>query len=160
MEIDIISFTDSQYAALTQEQLLEVRAAQQKKNRLEAKRDEELAKGRARLIKNGIFNSDLASWLEAKLWDDCEREVSLVREGLLFYLKYVMKPLEGVVDAPYNVDYALSYDERLAIVREYYESTYTDWKELYQAFLADMVVQHYLGEAYAPLHDFYMIKAK
>ena len=34
MEIDIISFTDEQFAALTEEQLLEVENVQMKKNRL------------------------------------------------------------------------------------------------------------------------------
>ena len=37
MKIDIISYTDEQFAQLTEEQLLEVRSAQLKKNRLDRK---------------------------------------------------------------------------------------------------------------------------
>ena len=41
MEIDIISFTDEQFAALTEEQLLEVENVQMKKNRLTEDLEEE-----------------------------------------------------------------------------------------------------------------------
>ena len=42
MLIDIISYTDAQYAMLTEEQLLEIKSAQLKKNRLTAKLEENL----------------------------------------------------------------------------------------------------------------------
>ena len=44
MEIDIISFTDEQFAALTEEQLLEVENVQMKKNRLTEDLEEEKRK--------------------------------------------------------------------------------------------------------------------
>ena len=69
MHIDIISYTDVQFAALTEEQLLEVKNAQLKKNRLEDKLNEDLQKERQRLIENGIFLSTIFPEVERMLWE-------------------------------------------------------------------------------------------
>ena len=42
MEIDIINYASAQYAALTVDQILEVRAAQEKKNKLQKKLSQSL----------------------------------------------------------------------------------------------------------------------
>ena len=66
MVIDIISYTDTQYAALSEEQILEVQQAQLKKNRLLIKLEEDKRKEKYRLIENGVFLS--------KIWDlYCEK---------------------------------------------------------------------------------------
>ena len=63
-------------------------------------------------------------------------------------------------DAPYTINYAMTIEERLAVVRAYYESTYTDATERFEAFKADKVAPNYLGEEYAPLYDYYLALAK
>ena len=55
MEIDIITYTDKQYAALTEEQILQVKEAQLEKNRLTAKLQENLQKEKERLVENGTL---------------------------------------------------------------------------------------------------------
>jgi hypothetical protein len=55
MVIDIISYSDEQFAAMTDEQLLEVQSAQMKKNRLMAALEEDLRKEKYRLIDNGTY---------------------------------------------------------------------------------------------------------
>ena len=50
MTIDIISYTDAQFAALTEEQLREVKSAQQKKNRLAVALEEKVEKDPQRLF--------------------------------------------------------------------------------------------------------------
>ena len=155
MIIDIISYTEEQYAALTAAQLLEIREAQTKKNRLERILRDDIQKEKADLIRQGIFNSELFALVKAKLEEDCEKDVNLIREGLLFYLRYSMRP-EGTEDAtgaPYVINYALSEEERLVIVKNYYETTYSDADELFNAFLADKYAPAYLGELYSPLYD-------
>ena len=41
------------------------------------------------------------------------------------------------------------------IVKEYYETTYTDEYERYAAFKKDEFAKVYIGELYAPLHDYF-----
>lgn len=157
MTIDIISYTEEQYAELSAEQLLKVQEAQNRKERLEMRLEEDIQKAKEKLVKNGVFNSGIFNLLQAKLQEEYEREVDLIRDGLLFYLRYSMRPAEaGTEDAPYTVNYALSDLERYTIVKEYYETTYTDGKERFEAFKADKVAPSYLGELYAPLYDYFL----
>ena len=129
MEIDIISYTPTQYAALTEEQLLEVKSAQLKKNRLTVALEEDLQKEKHRLVKNGIFLSSIWDIVQSKLRAAYNQEVENLRDGLLFYLRYSAKPSDSEVSkAPYVVDYSLTETERLEIVKTYYENTYTDGK--------------------------------
>ena len=159
--IDIINFTDSQFAAMTRGQLQEITTAQQKKNRLQKKLRDALRKEKYRLVKNGLFHSDLYALTEERLTAEYENEVELIKQRLLFYLRYSMKPESStaVSNAPYKVDYALSDAERLSIVKGYYETAYTDGVERFEAFKNDKIARSYLGELYAPLYDyFYMLQ--
>ena len=155
MHIDIIAYTDAQFAALTEEQLLEVKNAQLKKNRLEDKLNEDLQKERQRLIGNGIFLSTIFQEVEMSLWLVYEQEVERIRDALLFYLRFAAKPNVDV-DAPDLVDYSLTDEERLDIVREYYETTYSDGAQRFALFKEDQVAAAYLGELYAPLYDYFL----
>ena len=67
MTIDIISYTDEQFAKLTEEQLLEVQSAQLKKERLKTQLEENVAKRKNELLKQGIFRSDIFALCKAKL---------------------------------------------------------------------------------------------
>ena len=158
MEIDIISFTDEQFAALTEEQLLEVENVQMKKNRLTEDLEEEKRKEKFRLLKAGVVRSGIWTGICDSLDASYEREVEWLRDGLLFYLRFASKPPEET-SAPYEVDYSLSYEKRLEIVREYYDSTYSDPEEKFPAFKQDKVALNYLGELYAPLYELYAAQA-
>ena len=158
--IDIITYTETQFSLLTKGQLQTITTAQQKKNKLYKKLQDTLRKEKHTLVKNGIFRSEIYAMLEARLTEEYEREVELIKQCLLFYLHYSMKPEETVsTSAPYEVNYALSVDDRLRIVKNYYETQYSDADELYAVFLKDTVAPQYLGELYAPLHDHFYIGA-
>lgn len=157
MEIDIISYTDAQYATFSVEQLLEVRSAQQKKNRLTEKLEKDIREAEENLIDNGTYVSTMRAEIVKKLQAEYDAEVEILREGLLFFLKFSSRPDPSA--APYSVNYALRVEERMAIVKSYYEANYRDFKERYAAFKEDKVAVQYLGELYAPLHDYFLYDA-
>ena len=159
--IDIISFTDKQFSLLTKGQLQTVKTAQRQKNRLQKTLVETLRKEKHRLVKNGVFRSDIYDLLRSRLTEEYEREVELIKQCLLFYLHYSMKPSQSTSNSvAYTVDYSLSAEARVSVVKNYYESEYTDADQLYAAFLTDTVAPQYLGELYAPLHDHFLAAAK
>lgn len=157
MEIDIITFTDEQYATLTETQLQEVYKAQEKKDKLTWKLEEEKREEKHRLLKNGTFVSGIWEAYCTRLQEQYDKEVTFVREALLFYLRFSMKA-NG--DAPYEVNYALTETERTRIVKEYYENTYTDANQRFEAFKKDTVAVKYLGEMYAPLWDYFYLQTQ
>lgn len=160
MTIDIISYSDQQLAALSAEKLLEVRRAQIKKDTLATKLAERLKTEKGKLINNGTFPSDVWSKLEAKLTKEYDAQVEQLRDSLLFYLHYVADDAPIVYpDVPYTVDYALSEEERMFVVKKYYETAYTDKAQRYAAFKADNFVKVYIGELYLPLHDYFYVVA-
>lgn len=156
MTIDIISYTEEQYAGLAATQMQKIREAQLKKDRLQIRLDEELRKEKERLVANGTFHSGIFDRIAEKLQAEYDEEVEVIREGLNVYLETSMRP-EGTEDqeAPYVVNYALSEYERYTIVKEYYETTYTNGTELFEVFKTDTVAPEYLGDLYAPLYDYF-----
>lgn len=55
MEIDIISYTDEQFASMTDEQILEVENVQLKKNRLTERLKEKKQRGKVQAAESGRF---------------------------------------------------------------------------------------------------------
>ena len=155
MEIDIISYTSAQYAELTTEQILEVRSAQEKKNKIKKRLQEALLDAEKRHIENGTYHSWAYRAAVANLQMEYEQEVEKVREALLFFLQYASKPEQEKVE--YNLDYSLSYVERETRVREFYLERYTDPKERFDVYKEDKVALQYLGERYAPLYDYFYV---
>ena len=155
MEIDIISYTDKQYAALTEEQLLEVKSAQLQKNRLQSALAENIEKEKHRLVANGIIKSEIWELIKKKLQTEFEQEVERLRESLLFYLRFSSGGVD-LGEAPYAVDYSLSDEERFYVVRDYYLDAYTNGAERMSVFRTDKVAPQYLGELYAPLYDYFL----
>ena len=154
--IDIIDFTNIQYSLLTKGQLQTIRTAQQKKDRLYRDLQKALRKEKHRLVKNGVFRSKLYELLVERLTEEYEEEVDVVRQGLLFYLRYSMQPDQN---APYEVDYSLEYAERVAGVRAYYEQTYASSASArFEAFKKDKFAKTYLGEYYAMLYDYFYVQ--
>jgi len=108
-------------------------------------------------VKNGVFASGLWDAYCAKLQAQYEREVAFIREALLFYLRFSVKPTE---EAPYEVNYALTETERAAIVKAYYLEEYANAAERFSAFKQDAVAVQYLGEMYAPLWDYFYLQTQ
>ena len=159
MTIDIITYTDEQFAALSEEQLLEVKTAQQKKDKMFVTLQENKEKEKHRLIKNGVFLSGVWAKYCEKLDQAYLREVDALREALLFYLRFSSRPSGGSTEGshhPYEVNYAYTIEERLTIVKTYYESAYQSARDRFAAFAEDQVAPVYLGEAYKPLYDYFL----
>ena len=158
MKIDIISYTDTQYAALTEEQIQEIKAAQLEKNRLESALAEAKLKEKHRLIERGIFLSGIWDAYQAKLQAEYDQKIESLRDSLLFYLRFSTKP--DAYGTGYTVDYNLSVEERFAIVRQYYENKYTDVSERFEAFEKDKVAVVYLEDLYSALYDYFLEESK
>ncbi len=157
MKIDIISYTDTQYAALTEEQIQEVKAAQLEKNRLERALAEAKLKEKHRLIERGIFLSGIWEAYKEKLQAEYDQKIESLRDSLLFYLRFSTKP--DSYGTGYSVDYNLSVEERFAIVKQYYEITYTNAKDRLNAFKEDKVAVVYLEDLYSALYDHFLNQA-
>ena len=156
MTIDIITFTDAQFAALTEEQLKEVYSAQVKKDKLLTALEETKRKEKERLITNGTYLSKLWELFCLEKTNEYEAQVLQIREALLFYLRFSLKPQQGgTQETPYPLDYSLSIVARAQIVKTYYLQTYTNANERFNAFVADTVAPVYLGEMYAPTYDYF-----
>ena len=159
MTIDIISYTSEQFAALTPEQLLEVKSAQLKKNKLLRKRDNEMEQEKHRLLDKGTFLSPVWGLYCEKLTAQYDEEITQIRDALLFYLQYGSRAdAETEEGAPYLVDYSLPIPDRVTIVKEYYETTYNkNWELILEKFDEDKVAVVYLGEYYARLRDHFIM---
>ena len=161
MIIDVISYSNEQFAALTSEQILEVRSVQLQVNELRAKKEKITEDIKFKLLENGVaFSSMALKSAEAEI-ALIEQKIENLREGLLFYLQYASRPSNGEsaespTDAPYTVDYSLPYDQRYFIVRDYYEESYSDPYERFQKFCEDEVALVYLGEFYNTLYDWFL----
>jgi hypothetical protein len=156
MTIDIINYSDAQLAALSAEKVLEIREAQLKKNKLSAQLETRLKEEKQRLIERGAYPSTIWNKIVTAWTAEYERQVEILRESLVFFLHYAADDAPNVYpDAPYTVDYSLSAEERLAIVKNYYETEYEDEYKRYNAFKNDAFAKVYLGELYSPLHDYF-----
>ena len=91
MVIDIISYTEDQFAQLPETHIIEIQNAQKKKNRLTRKLEEAKLEEKNKLVENGTFLSGLWEKQCTKLQADYEDEVSAIREALLFYLRYTVR---------------------------------------------------------------------
>lgn len=154
MTIDIITYTQEQFAKLSGEQLLEVKKAQATKNRLLRRMEEEKLNAKYRLVKAGIFRSCIYEKVCERLQETYDAEVEVLRDGLLFYLQYSGRLSNG--SSGYTVDYSLSIVDRVTLVKEYYLKTYEDPHERLEMFKNDGVAPSYLCEAYASLYQWFL----
>ena len=158
MKIDIVDFSESQFAVMSMEKLREIRSAQVKKDRMTAELEKRIEEERKKLIDKGVYPSDVLEKIRAELTAEYDREITILREGLIFFLHYAEDEREGYADdVPYLVDFSLSEEQRMFIVKEYYEKTYEDGVVRYDAFKKDTFVRTYLGELYPPLHDYFLM---
>lgn len=157
MNIDIINYTEMQLAQLTEAQLLEVKSAQIKKNRLLRELADKLQQEKRRLINNGMFLSYIWDWTKAYWTGVFEEEIGWVREGLLFQLQYT--PID-FADVPYALDFSLSLADRRDRVERYYMNTYSTYTERLYELRKDGAAAHYLCEGYKSLLDYFVEMAK
>ncbi|MBQ8374916.1 MAG: hypothetical protein IJX98_05005 [Clostridia bacterium] len=154
MTIDIIQYTSEQLAALTTEQIIEVKRVQLSKNRLTRNLEEKKRAAKYKLVKAGVFRSQIWEQICLEFEQSYTQEIDNLREGLLFYLHYGDQTSSGESN-PYPLDYSLSVEERAIVVRDYYNGAYTDPQERYEAFLADKAAKSYVGEMYGALVDYF-----
>lgn len=161
MEIDIIEYTDEQFAALSAGQLQQVISAQKKKVELELNFEKKLAEKRAEFVDNGMLHTSLWRRLKHELLVECDREIAQLREGLLLYLHYTVKPKESeILTCPYELDYSLSLTDRYLLVKAYYDKEFTDPWARFEAFKHDDIAVTYLGQMYASLYDVFRFEAE
>lgn len=154
MTFDIITYTEEELAALSTVQMQLLRTAQKKKNELEHVMEAELAVFKQMICANGMQYSTLYNHKRAELEKEFQYQVEILREQLIYNLE-LNEPLTdseewGGKDAPYLVDYKLSYVERYAIVKAYYLSI-EDTSQRMNLYLSDNVARHYLGSYYTTL---------
>ncbi len=160
MVIDIVNYTAEQLAVLSRAKLQQICNAQEQKNRLTASLESALKKEKDWLVERGIFPSDIYERRTAAMRAACEAEIEAIRQSLLFYLRYADNPTagsggDGAADVPYEVDYSLSEEDRTSLVKTYYEQTYSDARERFNAFDADTFAKGYLGEMYSSLWHYF-----
>ena len=155
MNIDIISYTEEQFAGLTEKQLQEIREVQAEKDLLFAKLEKAKEKEYFRVLRNATMRSGIYEQACERLEAEYEAEVERLRNGLIFYLQYTCRGNDTSADeAPYMVNYARAYEQRYVIVRDYYMSAYTNASERFESFRLDTIARSYLGEYYATLSDY------
>ena len=155
MTIDIISYTQEQFAALNAEQIDEVRRVQLQKNRLLRSLERKKVAEKYRLSANGVFRSSIYTKL-CEIWQsEYDEEIEALRDGLLFYLQYSGQ--KSNAGAGYTVDYSLSVVDRAVLVKDYYERTYSDPQERFNMFKKDTIAPTYLCEAYSSLYHYFWV---
>ncbi len=156
MEIDIIDYTPSQYAVLSSRELEEIRAAQKRKDVLTNALQKKLLAAKQKMMDGGAFLSNIWAREEAVMRAEYEAEVKIIRDSLLFYLHYTGNAYDfdagGEKPAvPYPVDYSLTTEERMIVLRDFYLEAYTDPLTRFETYKADTFARTYLGEGYGAL---------
>ncbi len=158
MVIDIVDYTAEQLAVLSRAKLQRICNAQERKNKLLASLESSLKEEKEWLVERGIFPSDIYEKQTAAMRAACAAEIEAIRQSLLFYLRYADNPTAGsdtAEDVPYEADYSLSDEDRLTLVKTYYEQKYSNARERFNAFDADTFAKGYLGELYSSLWHYF-----
>ena len=154
MNFDIIEVTETYYESLSAAQQKILRTAQKKKNELERQADKRISVFRRKLYNNSVQNSALLEQKSLEIYSELEYETEVLKEQLLYDLSQYGSMVEKLDynDAPYEVDFTLSYSERYQIVRDYYMAI-PDPNERVNLYLQDEVAKIYLGRYYQSLYN-------
>ena len=159
MEFDIIPITAAELEKLSVVEMKMLRTAQQKKDELLRKYDEEYLTFKRIVLTNGMKESSLLADRKAQLDTDRDREVALLKDNLIYNMSINEPTGGGDVGGDdtdpatgYVVDYTLSYNERYVIVRNYYMSI-KDPNERMALYTADQTARKYLSSYYGTLYD-------
>lgn len=157
MIIDIVDLTDPEYSDLNAVQVAMVREAQQKKNKILARAEEEKTEYLSLLVAGDMARNSFYALTKARVDADAQAEISAVKEDLDFQLAYEALGSEGDDNGPYrypeNPNYNLVPSQRFLVVRNYYMRLTDDPEARLAAFAADSLARSYLGEFYATLYD-------
>ena len=159
MIFDIIPITQKEVEQMETVRLKMLRTAQQKKNELEVKLNQNLEEYKIITYNNGVHNSSLYEEYEKEATAEYKRQVEVIREQLLFNMSLGEPTVDdetgdsGNDSSGYLVDYSLSYIERYVQVRDYY-LTIPDPDERLALYRVDEVAIKYLGSYYNALYDY------
>ena len=157
MIIDIVDLTDPEYSDLNAVQVAMVREAQQKKNKILARAEEEKTEYLSLLVAGDMARNSFYALTKASVDADAQAEIAAVKEDLDFQLAYEALGSEGDDNGPYrypeNPNYNLVPSQRFLVVRNYYMRLTDDPEARLAAFAADSLARSYLGEFYATLYD-------
>ena len=157
MKIDIVDLTSPQYSNLSPVQLAMVRAAQTKKNKIEAEAEKDKRNIKYLLLANNTARSTSLRDAIAEIEAQKEQDIETVKADLDYQLAYEALGSEGDENGPYrypqNPNYNLSYSERFLVVRQYYMDVTSDPNARLAAYAADTLARSYLGEFYQTLYD-------
>lgn len=159
MEFDIIEITEEEVAQLAVVQQKLLRTAQQKKNELQHKLEQQINEYKWLLYVNGTHKSSLLDSVQTELTQEYEYQVEILKEQLLFNMNLKEPTHDGETGGSgsdtsgYVVDYELSYLERYIEVRDYYLAI-SDPDERIALLAADEVAQNYLGSYYNTLFNY------
>ncbi|MBO5328017.1 MAG: hypothetical protein J6B04_02450 [Clostridia bacterium] len=160
MDFDIISLSEEEAEKLTLIQLKLLRTAQQKKNALYHELEQNALTYKNILAANNVENSTLYNAKLAELKKEFDYQVEILKEQLIFNMSLKEPTVDEETggstedgNAPYIVDYSLSYLERYVIVRDYY-MTIEDPVERLAIYQADEVAVSYLNTYYNTLYDY------
>lgn len=157
MIIDIVDLTDPEYSDLNAVQVAMVREAQQKKNKILARAEEEKTEYLSLLVAGDMARNSFYALTKARVEADAQAEIAAVKEDLDFQLAYEALGSEGDDNGPYrypeNPNYNLVPSQRFLVVRNYYMRLTDDPEARLAAFAADSLARSYLGEFYATLYD-------
>ena len=157
MKIDIVDLSNPQYSNLSPVQLAMVRAAQAKKDKIEAEAEQNKNELKYFMIANNTARSTALRDAIAQIDAQAENAVDAVRADLNYQLAYEAIGSEGNENGPYrypqNPNYNLSYSERFLVVRQYYMDVTSDPNARLKAYAGDTLARSYLGEFYQTLYD-------
>ncbi|MGN1373309.1 MAG: hypothetical protein ACI4VK_04605 [Candidatus Coproplasma sp.] len=161
MIFDIVDITEDEVDQLTTVQKKLLRTAQQKKDEMVRKRDEQLFELKIMCNSNNMQTSSVYEQSAKKIQDDYQTELDILVEQLQFNMS-LREPTNGdetgdsgLDNTAYVVDYELSYLERYIVVRDYY-LTIEDPNERIALLQQDTVAIEYLGTYYNVLFDYLM----
>lgn len=159
MIFNIIDITEDEVDHLTTVQKKLLRTAQQKKDEMDRKRDEQLFELKIMCNSNNVESSSIYRQTADKIQSDYQTELDVLIEQLLFNMS-LREPTNGgetgggdIDNTGYIVDYELSYLERYIAVRDYY-LTIEDPNERIALLQQDKVAMEYLGTYYSVLFDY------
>lgn len=159
MDFDILDLSEEEAEALSTIQLKLLRTAQQNKNALYHKLQQELNTYYCLCNTNNVYASSLYNDKKAELEEEYDYQVAILKEQLIFNLSLSEPTNEGETgssgsdDSGYIVDYELSYLERYIQVRDYYLAI-EDASERMALYTADTTAQNYLGSYYSTLYNY------
>lgn len=156
MQFDIIDISEEELKKLSVVQMKMLRTAQQKKDELYHKAENDMKIFRSIYLNAGMKNSTLAEAKRAELQQELDYQTAILADNLIYNMSLneptVGGGTEGDESAGYIVDYSLSYNERYVIVRDYYLAI-QDPDERMALYSKDETAKKYLSSYYTTLYN-------